>query len=583
MGKKRQQRAQSFVEGAMILLIATVVVKIVGMLYKIPLTKILGGTGMGYYMTAYGFFTPVYALTVSGLPVAVSKLVAEESARGRARDARQVFYLSLGLFMALGVLGSCVLWVGADAFSQWVGNPAAASAVRMVAPAVLFCCLQAAFRGYNEGLRNMIPTALSQMLEAFVKLISGVYCSARVIEKGLADFQAGLPVYGVHATDLPQVLEALLPPAAAGAVMGVTLGAAIGALFLAILQICKGLGFSKEALAASPRPQPVKSLLSPLIKVAIPVCLAGFAANLSGFIDLLSVMNRLGTALETDAVALLACYPGLAEAGMSYDQLPNYLYGCYMGLSLTVFNIVPAITGVLGTSALPVVAASWAMQNRERTCKNALSILRLSCLAAIPAGLGVSALSEPILTLLFSERPLEVSIAAPLLQVLGIAAIFSAITLPVNSMLQALGRADLPVRWLLTGGFLKLLCNMAFMGIPSINLQAAPYSTLLCYGVIAVLSLNSLCRITGVRPSLWKLAGKPLLAAMGCCLTARGLLNPLQGLIGGRFGTVLAVGMGALVYVLLLLLLRAVEREDLEHLPLGEKVIKMLEKLSLIG
>lgn len=580
---QEKRKPQTFLQGALILMGATLVVKIIGVFYKIPLTRILGGTGMGYYMTAYGLFNPIHALAVAGLPVAVSKLVSEQVARGRYRDAKRIFRLSLGLFLVTGLLGTGAMALGARLFADGVGNPAAFPAVLAMAPAVFFGCVMSAFRGYYEGLRNMVPTALSQVVEAVVRLVAGIFFAAATVSHGMEQFAAGGLVYGVIATTSEEAMAAVLPVAAAAAILGITLSTAVGALYVVGRHLLGRDGISGEQLALAPPPMGRRAILKSVVTIAVPVCFAAAVVNLTSLIDLMSVMNRLTVALERDAPLLLAGYEGLIPPELDLSQIPNYLYGCYTGLAVTVFNLVPALTTAFGISALPTVAASWAVQNREKTLRNIESVLRMTSLLAIPAGLGITALAEPILTLLFSSRPMEVAIAAPILQVLGVGVIFVAITTPVNSMLQAVGRTDLPVKLMLLGGGVKLLTNYILVAQPGLNIKAAPYGTALCYALILTLSLWALCGSTGISIGLYRVFGKPLLAGLLCGVAAHTSYGLLARSLSGSVSTLLAVGIGGGFYLLVLLLLRTVTREDLNMLPGGEKVAKMLEKLSLLG
>lgn len=161
-----KEGGQNFLHGALILAASALIVKLIGAFFKVPLANIIGGSGMGYFMTAYDFFNPVRSLAVAGIPVAVSKMVSEAVATGRFADARRTFRAALGLMCITGVLGTVGVFAFGELFADLAGNPGASAAVLSIAPAIFCCCMISVYRGYYEGQRNMIPTALSQVFEA---------------------------------------------------------------------------------------------------------------------------------------------------------------------------------------------------------------------------------------------------------------------------------------------------------------------------------------------------------------------------------------------------------------------------------
>lgn len=201
---------------------------------------------------------------------------------------------------------------------------------------------------------------------------------------------------------------------------------------------------------------------------------------------------------------------------------------------------------------------------------------------AFPAGFGICALAEPILTLVYQADPASIPIAAPILRVLGIAAIFVALSSPTNSMLQAIGRVKVPVRLMLIGGFLKLAVNFSLVPIPSVNIQGAPFGTLLCYMTIICISVPTLCRAAGVRLRFGKVFLKPLFAGALCGITAWAGYGLLSRVAGNTISTSFSILAAGIVYVVVLFLTHGVEKYDILMLPKGEKIAKLLEKYGLI-
>lgn len=577
-----QKTRQNFLHGAIVLVVGTIIVKMISAIYKIPITNLLGGTGFGYFNTAYNLFNPIYALAVAGLPIAVARMVSENMAQRRYRDIRRIMGVATTLFFVTGTLGTAIMLFGSKLFVKIVGNQEAFISVIVLAPAVFFCCIMSAYRGYYEGVRNMYPTAISQIIEAIAKLIFGVAFAYVAIKIGLNEFSASGTVYGKAVASLDEAKIEVLPYASAGAIGGVTISTVAGAVYLWIRHRIKGDGITKEELEASPKPHSTKYIRKHLIKIAIPVCLAAIIVNLTSLIDLVTLMNRMATALEKDAAEFLGMYQGLIPSGMEMSDIPNYLYGSY-NTALTVFTLVPAITTTFGVSALPNVASAWALKNTSEIKKNIESVLRITALLAIPAGLALFAISGPVLSLLFASKPNEVAIATPMLRVLGIAVIFVSMATPINSILQAIGQEKAPVRFMLIGGMLKLIINFIFVAVPSINIQSAPYGTLVCYGFIVIASIMCLVKSTSVQLDYMSVFVKPTVAGGMCALSAWVSYGLASKVLPSSISTVLCIGIGVVIYATVILLIRGIAKDDVVMLPKGEKIAKILEKRGLIG
>lgn len=572
------KKQRGVIEGAFILIAAVLVVKVIGAFFKIPLTRILGGTGMGYFMTSYSLFNPIQALSAAGLPVAVSKLVSESMARGRYRDVKRIFRVSFFLFVVTGILGSAAMFAFSAPFTAAVGNPKALWAVAALSPAVFFGCLTSAYRGYCEGLRNMVPTALSQIVEAVVKLAAGILLASKVMADATAAFLAGELVYGVFATSAEHAAEIALPYAAAGAALGITLSCFAGMVFLIVRQAVFGSGLDQVKIARSPEAESLSETVKSVMRTALPVCVSSVVVNLSGLIDLTTIINRLDAAVAAAPDVVYGMYAKYLPEETSLSGIPNFLYGSYTALAGTVFHIVPSLAAAFGTSALPAVSASHAVGNRRKTTENVMAVLRITAIIVIPAGLGIAALASPILSLLFSSRPAEAAIAGPLLEILGFAVVFAGVTPAVNSMLQAVGRADIPVYIMLAAGVCKFVFNYVFIALPEINITAASYGTVICYIIMAVSGLFMLVRVTGIKLSFGSAFLKPTVAGVICAVGARTSFSLLARMFSGTVSVVLAIGIGMLLYGVSLVLTGGLTRRDLLMLPGGEKIAKRLEK-----
>ena len=457
MGTKENARPkQSFLKGALVLSLAALIVKLIGAVFKIPLANILGGDGMGYYTTAYDMYMPIYVLSNAGLPVAVSRVVAECTSNGRFRDARRVLKISNLIFFCTGLIGMLIMLLGARWFVDYIKNPGAYLAVMMMAPTVFFVCLTCSFRGYYEGLQNMVPTAISQVVEAVVKLVLGLGLSMWIYSSGINMYEQTGAVFGKVCESLDAAKLIVLQYAAAGAIAGVGLGSLGAALAIYLRYKIGGDKITKDELTAPQIDTSRRALAKKIILFAIPVALGSCVSQLTNVIDLFTIMRRLHFAVGQNADAIFGMYAGAIPAGHALADIPNYLNGSYKGLAVTLYNLIPTFTVAMGVSALPAVTVAWERKDEVGLKRNVEAALRATLILAIPAGLSLALLSEDILMLLFGNRPDEVQIAAPLLFFLGIAVIFSSTCSPVNSMLQATGHAYVPLIIMACCSFIKI-------------------------------------------------------------------------------------------------------------------------------
>lgn len=600
MTKRKQQ---SFLHGAIILVGATVLVKIIGAVFKIPLANLIGGTGMGYFMAAYDLYQPLYALAMGGLPIAVSRMVAERVAEKRYRDVRKTLRIAQRAFLVTGLTGFILMLLIAYPYILFTGKSGALLSILLITPCLLFCCVMSSYRGYYEGLRNMYPTAISSVIEALGKLLLGLGFAYCVILKARAQYNATGIVFGNTVVVPPNpdpeeyarmvrnaIAAAAGPYASAAAVVGVTIGAALGAIYLIIRHRMTGDKITVAELRTSPRPMRNRQTLRIMIAIAIPVVLGSLVTNVASLIDLATVQRRLVDAFRTDPNAVLSMYEGLlpaSTAGLSGDELgseiSNYLYGCYKGFAYSIYNLVPTLTSVLGVSALPALTTAWTERDRRGVKVNVESMIRITGLIALPAGIGIAALSGNILNLLYASKPEEAAVSTPVLTILGAAAVFSGLMAPLTNMLQAIGKQNIPVRNIAVGGVLKIVVNFILVGIPSVNVIGAPVGTLCCYFYIFLSNLYCLLKYSHVRMNFMSTLIKPAFAAILCGAAGWAAAGLLGWVISSdKLATVLAICIAGLVYVIALLCTRAITRQDVLMLPKGQKIAAVLAKRGWI-
>jgi len=370
----KRNGSQTILQGAIILTASTLIVKVIGAMFKIPLANILGGVGMSYFVSAYDVLIPIYSMTVTGLGVSASRVISESTGRGELSE--NILKTARTLFLVIGLSGAALLFFGAPFLTKLIGNPSAELAVCCIAPSVLFSCMSSAYRGYFQGMHNMLPTARSQILEAAVKLLAGILL-AWLIFTGLTDAVAA-GTLGWQGT-AQEVQLRILQLSAAGAVMGVSISTLCGFLFIR-WQYRKSSVMGRGRFSGTDARR--------LWRIALPIALTSLCANLTTVIDLSSVMNCLKNAVRQGGAEILQMYKGAVPPEVTMDVLPEYLYGSYSGLATSIYNLVPAVTVGIGVSAIPAVAGYCAAGDDHHLQRSVESVMATTAAAAVSAGFG---------------------------------------------------------------------------------------------------------------------------------------------------------------------------------------------------
>lgn len=577
-------KQQSFLHGSFILVAATFAAKIISAVYRIPLTNILSGGGMGYFSTAYDLYMPMYTIAMAGLPTAISRMVAEYSAHGKYKDVKRTLHVAQSAFLVTGgvafvlMLALALLLTGdmrvtlfGHSFSLHVFSRGALPGMLCIVPSILFCCIMSAYRGYFEGLGNMTPTGISEVFEAAGKLIFG------------------LSIAGVTLT-----VTNSRSYAAAGALLGITIGEALSTLYLFIRYKFFGeKNLPRELYNGAPAAQSGKKILKIMIAIAIPVVLGSLVNNVTSLIDVAMVQKRLAQAINKDPAYFAGKFRDLiasetaqmAKQDKVFDtvaDLPNALYGCHRGFAFSVYHLIPTLTTTLGISAIPVLARTWAKKDMAAVKFNVQTIIRTTAVIVMPCGLGLAAISKGILSLLYHDTS-AIAIAAPNLRVLGFCAIFAGINSPIIAMLQAVGKEVVPLKNIAVGAILKIIVNFVLVGNPYINIYGVPIGTTLCYFYIFAANLYCLIKYTGVKLDFYSTLIKPFFAGACSGVTAFAVYHiVLRGLHRNLFAAGGAIFAAGAVYIVALGVFRVLESEDILTLPKGEKILKICKKMRLV-
>lgn len=521
-----------FLSGVGILGTATVLSKMIGLFYRIPIVSLVGIGGMAYFLAASHIYVTLYLIVSAGLPVAVSILVAEKCAACDRVGIARVFRLSLACFTLLGTLGAGVLFLFSEEIADRIGLPDAALSIRVIAPCLLFSCISAAIRGYFQGLRRMIPTAVSEVIESLSKLIFGLGFAKYAVSRG----------YPKDVT-------------AAFAVGGLLVGVCLSMLYLTVQKLRDRC--PTEANTALGTDGSGRTLLR-ILKIAAPVTGNAVVLSIASVIDTALIPSRLLSAgLDT------------AEA--------EALYSGYGNLALPLFNFPAALITPIALALVPYLSAAIRSRNREGEWNVTASALRLATLLSIPAAMGLSVFSAPILQLLYPREPSAVASAAPLLSILALSVLTSCLITVTNAILSAYGKASRALISMALGAGCKLIMEYFLVGNADVGIYGAPISTFLCNLVVTVCNLWTVTRCIKGSFSAGRLFFRPFLAssvAVGCA-GAVYLALPPDGMLH-TVGVLLSVAVAGGVYLFSALRNGTLSRDDLLLFPKGDRIAGLL-------
>lgn len=526
-------KKQSFIHGAAVLSVSGIIVKIIGACFKIPIGAILKPEGMASFSIAYNIYALLFVLSTAGVPVAVSKMVSHACATGRGWEAKRIYRVGMALFMTLGAVGTAIMCFGAQAFAELMGSPMSAAAIRAISPSVFLVAFSAVARGYYQGFSDMYPTAISQVLEALGKLFLGFGAAWLLYANG---FGSGM--------------------VAAGAVLGVSAGAFLSAVYLWITG--KRGRVSSVAKPKLKIPKSRRSIAKEMIRLSVPITLGAAVISVANVIDSALVMNLLGKI-------------GFAQ------QEAMWLYGAY-SYACNLFNLPSAVVATVGISLIPAVSAAYAKRDAYELVKTSRLSFKLVMLFAAPAAAGLFALSQPVMNLLYggSIEADAINMAGELLSILALAVPSLCAVTVTSSLHQACGNVRLPVVSMLCGAIVKLVSNCILVNISQINIKGAAISTILCYTVIAAINIVALKKLhisLGLKKLTVKLCVIGILTGVGAYAT----YIPFFGNNLGRIGAVIAVFVGITVCLIGTFGLKMMEEEELKLVFRSKKISKFLK------
>ncbi len=525
-------KKQSFLHGAALLAAAVIIVKLIGAVYKIPLGSIIGDSGFGYFTTAYDIYSVLLMISTAGLPVAMSRMIAESNSLGNYGQIDRTYKTARAIFFTLG-LGGTVLMVGfSHQLAEFMNSPNSWAAIACLGPSALLMGQTSAFRGFFQGQGNMRPTSISEVMESVCKLVVGL----------------GLAMLIMRLTRDTAL-------AAGGAILGVTLGAVVA---LGYMYVCYRR-FRKEQPLTGGAVFSYGATAKKLLAIAIPITIGSAGLQIINLVDAKIVMSQL-----------------IGPAGFTQGQADE-LKGIY-NFTQTIFNLPCAFIPPITISAIPAITEALTLKKHQAAQRLEESAVRVTGLLTMPCAVGLLVMSAPVMSLLRGYTGDTLGTASNLLGVFGICVVFNAMVLLTNAMMQAHGHVNIPVINMFAGGIIKIVVNYILVSNPAINIQGAPVGTLCCHLSITLLNIFAMRRVLPKTPRFAKNLLKPLLAAVVMGGAAWGVKMLLAGLTDSRLILCMApIAVAVLVYAVMIVLVKALTYEDCALLPKGEKLAKLLK------
>ncbi|MCL2365901.1 MAG: polysaccharide biosynthesis protein [Oscillospiraceae bacterium] len=532
-------RSQNYLKGAAILAAASILAKVISVVYKIPLFQIMDAAGRGTFQVTYNVFALILAISTAGIPAALSRMVSSANASDNNKLARRYFSVALPAFIIIGAVAMLVMFFFADYFAMQMNNSLAAPGIRVLSPAVFFACIIAVYRGYAQGHGNMIPTAISQIVEVICKAIIGIAAALWLVHLG----------YGTGIVS-------------AGAITGVTIGLGISVPLLVWYKqkLDRNISNSDHCTTESQTPL---NIFGRIMKVSLPITLSAATMSTMVVIDSAIVLGRL-------------------QSVLGYTEIQaSELFGIY-ALGLPVYNLPPAIVVPVSMSIIPAIAAAIARGRTEEAGVIMQSSLKLANLIAMPASAGLMILATPILMALYGY---DIPLATAILTVLGAASFFSCLQYITTAILQANGHERVALVTVPIGAIIKILTAYFLSGNPNIGILASPIGTLACFVVISALNICFIIAKIKEKPKFNKAFIRPLLCtifmAMATYLAYTGLLRFGSEIMGtGRYAVtaflILSIIVGISVYGILIIVTRTITMEDMKLVPKGAKLARLL-------
>ncbi|MBQ8160769.1 MAG: polysaccharide biosynthesis protein [Clostridia bacterium] len=522
--QENHPRTKSMVGGMTVLGLAGIICKLIGVLFTIPLTRLIGANGLGIYQAVYPTYNLLLTISSAGLPVAVSRLVSACLARRDPRNAKRTFVTAAVLMTAIGVCFSILMFLSSGYLARRVNQPESLAGFRMIAPCVALVCLLAAFRGFMQGQQDMVPTAISQLIEQVGKVVIALPLAAIGVKTSVA-------------------------LGAAYALLGITIVEGVALLYIILLYLRRRARFGALPQESTDPLLSRSQTARELILISIPITLSACIVPLASFVDSAMLVNRM------------------LAAGLTLEEA-RPLYGLFSGLVIRLINIPTALALSISMSLVPAVSSARAVGDTKMVQNQCDLGLRFAFLIGFPCSLGMSLLSKEIVAFFYSGSltAQEMESAASLLSVSSLTVVLFTVVQATSAILQGLQYQKIPMYTLVAGVVCKIALNYVLVGTPGIHIHGGPIASLVCYTVSMVPNLIFVIKKTGMRFQWKSWVLKPGGAALIMFLLTMALKHvlPLSHLT-----TILEIAFGVAVYLAAAFLLGAMTKEDLKSFTRG--------------
>lgn len=513
-----EARTKSMVGGMTVLGIAGIICKLVGVLFTIPLTHLIGADGLGIFQGVYPTYNLLLTISSAGLPVAVSRMVSHSLARRDPRNAKQVFKVAAYLMGAIGCIFSIFMFVSSDTLAVHINQPESTPGFQMIAPCVAIVCILSAFRGFMQGQQNMVPTAISQLIEQVGKVF------------------IALPLAALGN-------RISITMGAAYALLGITIAEFFALAYMIILYLRQRSTFDKTEQLSSDPAMSVGFTAKRLIFFSIPITISACIVPLAQFVDSAMLVNRM------------------IVSGLSLEEA-RPLYGLFSGLVIRLINIPTALALSISMSLVPAISSAKAVGDQHMIESQCDLGLRFAFLIGFPCSIGMSILAKPIICFFYSGAltPLQIDEAASLLQVSSLTVVLFTVVQASSAILQGLQKQRIPMYTLAAGVLCKILLNYFLVAVPGLNIHGGPIASIVCYSVSMIPNLFFVVYYTKMRYnwSGWVLRPALATACMGGAVWVLRSLLPISHLF-----TILEVAIGVGVYLGAAFLFHAITKQDL--------------------
>ena len=538
----KPKKTVSFMKNVVILMASHLLIKILGMIYKLVITNVegFGDTGLGYYSAGYQIYSVLLTLSSVGIPSVISKLVSERLAIGDKAGAQRIFKVALQFFSMLGLVFSFALYFGADFIAVNILNVAdTAYVMKVLAPAIVFVAISAVIRGYFAGQQNMKPTSVSQTLEQFLNCILSITFVYACIGK-----------------------DAYIMAAAGN--LSTTVAIVITFVYLIIYYQNKKM-VPEEGKLSPERTKTKKELLKTILMVSVPITISSIISVISSVIDTTTISNCIQYAYS--------------DSGMTKEALET-LAMSKTGIVSKVDTLISfplAINVAFSTALVPVVSEAIAKNDLKTASKRVSFSFFASILIILPCAMGFAVLANQILTMIYPNA----SDGAIVLQVASIAMIFNALNQTINGSLYGLNLQKTTAIALGIGVLVKTIVNIVLISNPSVGIVGASIGSIACQTIAFTISFRVLKRRLNLKLDLKKTVLKPILATaiMGAIVYASYHLINL--FVRDTISTLISIVIGVIVYVLAVVFLKILSKEDIMMIPFGTKIYKILLKLHI--